>query len=107
MVISLADAERRIPGPPGQHFVDLLKRGTLQVKLSRPLTPNVQSPRTQDELYVVVRGRGVLHHGGRRDAFGPGDLLFVAAGTEHHFEDHEDLEVWVVFYGREGGEAPR
>jgi hypothetical protein len=32
-----------------------------------------------------------------RVPFGPGDLLFVAAGTEHRFEDFtEDLGVWVV-----------
>ena len=57
--------------------------------------------------YVVVRGRGVLFHDGKRDEFGPGDLMFVAAGTEHRFEDFsDDLTVWVVFFGPEGGEAP-
>ena len=35
------------------------------------------------------------------------DLLFVAAGTEHPFEDFtDDLAVWVVFFGPQGGEAP-
>jgi hypothetical protein len=33
--------------------------------------------------------------------------MFVAAGTEHYFEDFtEDLAVWVVFYGPDGGEVP-
>ena len=32
--------------------------------------------------------------------------LFVPAGVEHRFEDFtDDLAVWVVFYGPEGGEA--
>jgi hypothetical protein len=32
--------------------------------------------------------------------------LFVPAGAEHRFEDFtDDLTVWVVFYGPEGGEA--
>jgi hypothetical protein len=32
--------------------------------------------------------------------------MFVAAGTEHHFENFtEDLTVWVVFYGPTGGEV--
>jgi hypothetical protein len=31
--------------------------------------------------------------------------MFVAAGTEHHFEDFtDDLAVWVAFYGPPGGE---
>ena len=58
-----------------------------------------------------VRSRAVnkqpLLHDGERDPFESGDLLFVAAGTEHRFEDFtEDLAVWVVFYGPRGGEVP-
>jgi mannose-6-phosphate isomerase-like protein (cupin superfamily) len=84
-----------------------MDRGTLKIKLSCPVRPNQQSPHAQDELYVIVRGRGVLVHDGRKDAFETGDLMFVAAGTEHHFEDFtDDLTVWVAFFGPEGGEVP-
>lgn len=106
-VLHLAEAHGRIPGPPGQHFVNLIQRGTLRILLSRPVFPNEQTPHVQDEVYVVIRGRGVLFHGGARDPFEAGDLLFVSAGTEHHFEDFsEDFAVWVVFYGPEGGDIP-
>jgi mannose-6-phosphate isomerase-like protein (cupin superfamily) len=71
------------------------------------LAEAVQSPHRQDEVYVIARGRGVLVHDGQRDAFEIGDLLFVAAGTEHHVEDFtDDLTVWVIFYGPDGGEIP-
>jgi mannose-6-phosphate isomerase-like protein (cupin superfamily) len=106
-VIRLADARSRIPGPAGEHAVSLFDRGMLKIKLSCPVRPNQQTPHAQDEVYVIVRGRGVLVHDGRRDDFGAGDLMFVAAGTEHRFEDFsDDLTVWVVFFGPEGGEAP-
>jgi mannose-6-phosphate isomerase-like protein (cupin superfamily) len=109
-VIHLADARARIPGPAGEHFVGVLQRGTLDAKLSLgefAPRPNRQTPHTKDEIYVIVRGHGVLYHDGKRDAFAAGDLLFVAAGTEHYFEEFsDDLAVWVVFYGAEGGEAP-
>ncbi|HZS05672.1 MAG TPA: cupin domain-containing protein [Blastocatellia bacterium] len=106
-VIRLAEARARIPGPAGEHSVSFLQRGTLNVKLSLPVPPNRQTPHEQDEVYVIIRGRGVLVHDGERDAFEAGDLMFVAAGTEHHFEDFtEDLAVWVVFYGPTGGEVP-
>jgi mannose-6-phosphate isomerase-like protein (cupin superfamily) len=106
-VLRLADARARIPGPAGEHAVGLLDRGTLKVKLSCPVRPNQQTPHEQDEVYVIVRGRGVLIHDGKRDPFESGDLLFVAAGTEHRFEDFtDDLAVWVVFFGPQGGEAP-
>ena len=109
-VIHLAEAQAGIPGPAGEHAVSVLQRGTLKAMLSlgrfAPL-PRPTTPHAQDEVYIVVRGRGVFLHDGKRDSFEPGDLLFVAAGTEHRFEDFtEDLTVWVVFYGPSGGEVP-
>ena len=83
----------------------MLNRGTLDVALSLPTSPIQQTPHSQDEVYVIFRGRGVLFHDGKRDRFEPGDVLFVAAGTEHQFEDcTTDLAVWRIFYGPPGGE---
>ena len=105
-VIHLEDARARIPDPAGKHSVSVLRRGSLNLKLSLPVAPNRQMPHEQDEIYVIMKGKGVLFHDGRRDAFEPGDVMFIAAGTEHHFEDFsEDLAVWVVFYGPAGGEV--
>jgi mannose-6-phosphate isomerase-like protein (cupin superfamily) len=109
-VIRLADAQANIPGPSGEHAVSVLQRGTLKAMLSlgrfAPL-PRPTTPHEQDEVYVVICGRGVFFHDGKRDPFEAGDLLFVAAATEHRFEDFtEDLAVWVVFYGPNGGEVP-
>jgi hypothetical protein len=34
------------------------------------------------------------------------NILFAAAGVEHRFENSsDDLPLWVVFYGPEGGES--
>jgi mannose-6-phosphate isomerase-like protein (cupin superfamily) len=112
-VIRLAEALAAIPGPAGEHTTCVLRRGTLDVRLAlgrfAPRPPATQpTSHAQDEVYVVVRGRGVLLHDGKRDAFEAGDLLFVAAGVAHRFEDFtDDLEVWVVFHGPAGGEVPR
>ena len=106
-MIRLAEAQVGVPGPNGERSVSFLRRGTLDVKLAAPARPNEQTPHAQDEVYVVIRGRGVLLHDGKRDPFESGDLVFVAAGTEHRFEDFsDDLVVWVVFYGPRGGEVP-
>jgi mannose-6-phosphate isomerase-like protein (cupin superfamily) len=110
-VVRLADARRNVPGPGGEHAVSQLRRGTLNALLAlgrfAPQPPGPSGTHDQDEIYIVVQGRGVLFHDGRRDAFESGDLLFVAAGTEHRFEDvTDDLVVWVAFYGPRGGEIP-
>jgi mannose-6-phosphate isomerase-like protein (cupin superfamily) len=105
-VIRFADAKARIPGPAGEHAVGVFRRGPLDVALSIPLSPSQQTPHSQDEIYFVLRGRGVLAHDGKRDVFESGDLLFVAAGIEHQLEGISgDFAVWRVFYGPAGGEV--
>ena len=106
-VIRLAEAQAGIPGPAGERAVMVLQRVTLDVALGLPLRPSQQTPHVQDEIYFIIRGRGVLIHNSKRDGFESGDLLFVAAGTEHQFEDiTEDLALWRVFYSPHGGEVP-
>ena len=106
-VIRLAGARPLIPDSASERSVIVLQRGALDVKLSLPQRPNQQTPHAQDEIYFIIHGRGVLFHAGKRDPFESGDLLFVAAGTEHRFEDFsEDLATWRVFYGPRGGEVP-
>lgn len=106
-VIRLREGQARIPGPAGEHAVTVLRRGPLDVALSIPLCPIQQTPHAQDEIYFIIRGRGVLVHDGKRDPVEPGDIVFVAAGTEHQFEDAADaLALWRVFYGPQGGEVP-
>jgi mannose-6-phosphate isomerase-like protein (cupin superfamily) len=84
-----------------------LQRGTLDVKLSVPLPPNQQTPHTLDAIYFVIRGCGLLNHEGKREPFEAGDLLFVAADCGHHYENFsENLALWRVSYGTQGGEVP-
>jgi hypothetical protein len=53
---------------------------------------------------------GSTLHADRGPPFGPAGSYVAprgAAGTAHRFEDvSDDLVVWVVFYGPEGGEVP-
>jgi mannose-6-phosphate isomerase-like protein (cupin superfamily) len=102
---TVADGLARLPGPAGERFATLFRHGTLSIELYAPRGRDTQAPHTQDEIYVVVSGRGIFVRAGTRVAFAPGDLLFVPAGVEHRFEDFsDDLVVWVVFYGPPGGE---
>ena len=100
-------AQVRIPDPAGERSDNFMQRGTLDVALSLAPSTNQQTPHAQDEIYVIIPGRGILFHDGEGEPFESGDLVFVAAGIEHRFgEISEDLAVWRVFYGAEGGEVP-
>jgi mannose-6-phosphate isomerase-like protein (cupin superfamily) len=99
------DALAKLPTPAGQRFVGTFAHGTLVVELYAPRGSDPQKPHTRDELYVVVAGRGTFFCDGTRFAFETGDALFARAGAVHRFEEFsDDLAVWVMFYGAEGGE---
>lgn len=103
---TVGEALARLPGPKGERFAALLEHGTLAVEIYAPRGSDPQSPHTRDEVYVVIRGSGEFINGPSREPFGPGDLLFVPAGVEHRFINFtDDLAVWVIFYGPEGGEG--
>jgi mannose-6-phosphate isomerase-like protein (cupin superfamily) len=104
--VTLEEALARLPGPAGERFASVLAHGSLLVEVYAPRGSDPQKPHTRDEAYVVVRGSGEFVVAGERQTFGPGDFLFVPAGVEHRFENFDDdLAVWVIFYGPEGGEA--
>ena len=107
----MADAERASQSDQsaqsGQsdEYRELLRHGTMSVGLYAPRGVDRQQPHTQDEVYIVAGGRGVFALGDQRFECGPGDTFFVGAGVPHRFEEFDDeLAVWVVFYGPEGGE---
>lgn len=103
----VADGLARIPGPMGERFTAMFRRGSLEVEVYAPRGHDPQKPHSRDEAYVVVAGQGTFVHGEVRERVGPGDFLFVPAGLVHRFEDFtDDLVVWVLFYGPEGGESP-
>jgi mannose-6-phosphate isomerase-like protein (cupin superfamily) len=105
--VSVAEALARLPGARGERFAKVLEHGSLVVEIYAPRGTDPQQPHTRDELYVVVEGSGEFVSGTERRGFATGDVLFVPAGVVHRFENFtDDLVVWVVFYGPEGGERP-
>jgi len=105
-VIGLEDSLTRLPGPNGEPWAELFTHGTLSVEIFAPQGVDTQSPHTRDEVYFVARGRGEFVVDGRPRPIKSGDFLFVRAHVPHRFENFsEDLALWVVFYGPEGGEA--
>jgi mannose-6-phosphate isomerase-like protein (cupin superfamily) len=103
---TVTNALLRLPGPGGQRFATVFEHGSLLVEIYAPRGVDPQQPHTRDEIYFIATGNGEYVCGDSRHAFGPTDILFAAAGVEHRFENFsDDLTVWVLFYGPEGGES--
>ncbi len=97
----LADASK------GESFVELFRRGSLRVELYAPPNPDPQQPHAQDEIYIVAEGNGEFWVEGLPAPipFEKHDFLFVPAGKAHRFVNFNNLKVWVLFYGADGGES--
>jgi len=117
--VTTADARTK-PNDPGRATALLLSHGTMELRWFAPKAHDPQTPHDRDELYIVASGTGIfmravesspfddkalLVQGEERVPFGPGNALFVPAGTVHCFEEFSaDFATWIIFYGPEGGE---
>jgi mannose-6-phosphate isomerase-like protein (cupin superfamily) len=59
--------------------------------------PDRQQPHDDDELYVVLDGRGALEVEGKTIPVQPGHAIFVPAGALHQFTGYEGLSMLVIF----------
>ena len=59
--------------------------------------PDRQHPHEDDEVYVVLEGRGTLDIEGTKTELREGNAIFVPAGAEHRFSGYEQLSVLVIF----------
>jgi mannose-6-phosphate isomerase-like protein (cupin superfamily) len=65
-----------------------------------------QNPHADDEVYVVLDGRGVIDVEGRPLALERGQAVFVPAGARHRFTAFDRLSVLVIFARRWRLEQP-
>ena len=59
--------------------------------------PDRQQPHQDDEVYVVLEGRGTLDVEGERLDLHERQAAFVQAGAQHQFVGYEQLAVLVIF----------
>jgi mannose-6-phosphate isomerase-like protein (cupin superfamily) len=65
--------------------------------------PDRQQPHEDDEVYVVLEGRGTLQVDDEEIDLEEGQAMFVAAGAEHRFTGYELLSLLVIFARPTGG----
>jgi len=81
-------------------YMRLMEKPKFDLGLYQPIAIDPQTPHARDELYIVAAGTGQFVCADETRSFGPGDVFFVAAGTEHRFVDFSsDFATWVIFLG--------
>jgi mannose-6-phosphate isomerase-like protein (cupin superfamily) len=111
MKISPSESKLQLPFPAtakwleGVWDVEALRHGSMSLVYFAPSGKDYQSTHDQDELYIILKGQGVIEIQGIRTEFREGDALFVAGGKHHNFVQYEvGTEMWALFYGPKGGE---
>jgi mannose-6-phosphate isomerase-like protein (cupin superfamily) len=85
--------------PHGVCDVEVFRRTGISLSVFAPILTDFQTPHEQDEIYIVVSGRGELHLDDKVLMAERGDALFVAAGTPHRFQRTSvDFACWVIFF---------
>ncbi len=99
MKVSIAEALSQLDRSNGTLFAKVMGHGSMSVEIYRPVKTDLQTPHQQDEIYVIISGSGEFLNDGKRTTFAPGDVLFVAEGIEHRFENFtDDFVTWVIFF---------
>jgi mannose-6-phosphate isomerase-like protein (cupin superfamily) len=94
--------------PEGVWDVEAFAHGSMSSILFAPRGKDYQTTHTQDEMYFVHRGQGVLLIEEERFPFVAGDALFVPANKVHRFvEFSEDFVTWAIFWGPAGRGSDR
>jgi mannose-6-phosphate isomerase-like protein (cupin superfamily) len=84
----------------GRPYREFLRRPSLScgIYTLRAGAKDLQGPHDEDEVYLVIRGRGRVRVGGREHEVKRGSLLYVRATSEHSFfEIDEDITLLVFF----------
>jgi mannose-6-phosphate isomerase-like protein (cupin superfamily) len=98
--IAIQEAKARLLENGGYEIVHQSPGLELGVYVLVAPEPDRQQPHDDDEVYVVLEGRGTLDVAGVHYDLTEGDSVFVPAGAEHQFVGYEQLSVLVIFEKR-------
>ncbi len=108
----LPDVAQFVPPAAGEasHWIEHLRTRTMSVGTYTIPAGGVddQVPHGEDELYLILSGRGILTGAGQQHPVTAGSAVFVPAGLPHRFVDvTADLSVLVVFAPAYSGRESR
>lgn len=88
----------------GLPYLEFLREPTMSCGLYRLAAgaPDLQSPHDEDEVYVVLEGRGRMRVEGEERTVSAGSVLYVRATADHSFFEVEEDMTLLVFFASGG-----
>jgi mannose-6-phosphate isomerase-like protein (cupin superfamily) len=103
----VARVQKRLEGAGGGYRIVHASPGLeIGVYVLGAAHPDYQHPHADDEVYIVLDGRGVLDVEGKPLALERGQAVFVPAGARHQFTAFDHLSVLVIFSRRSRLDQP-
>ena len=90
-------AKTRLAAAGGYEIINVSAGLEIGVYVLVAPEPDHQQPHVDDEVYVVLEGRGTLDVEGEQVDLREGHAVFVPAGAKHQFVGYEQLSVLVIF----------
>ena len=90
----------QIPNEKNRLSSLIIEDNNMQIRYFSPKGKDTQKPHQQDEVYVIVKGSGILIRDNKEIKFNAGDIIFVPKKMDHCFKEFtDDFATWVIFYG--------
>ena len=82
----------------GCHEFFMASRLSLGLYVLKAGEPDLQQPHTEDEVYYVIQGQGMIRVGDEDRPVKAGSMVYVDEAVEHRFHNiTEDLQILVMF----------
>ena len=105
MKFTIDEFRKRLPLPAtdkwkeGVWDLEPFERDGVKLVFFAPRGSDYQTSHDEDEFYFIVRGSGSIVIGDSTFEFTVGDVFFVEAGVEHHFQNFTDgFATWAIFF---------
>ncbi len=83
-----------------EQFAEVLSTESVTVEIGQYPTSSPKNPHTEDEIYYIISGSGMIRVGDETYDVGAGDVVFVEQGLEHDFFNvDEEITALTIFVG--------
>ncbi len=81
-------------------FAEVIEKESVTVEIGRYPASAPKNPHTEDEIYYIISGSGMIRVGDETYDVTTGDVVFVESGLEHDFFNiEEEITALTIFVG--------